>query len=72
MVSFELRVPSFGSADRNPKLETRNAEPETRNTYSWATSEGGVIIERRGLRVLVLEGIPAGDISADLLDSFWG
>ncbi len=45
---------------RNSKLETPNSEPETRNVYSWSTSEGEVVIELRGLRVVILEGVPEG------------
>ncbi len=51
----------------NSKPETRNAEPETRNIYSWATSEGRVVIQRHGQRVVILEGVPAGTDSNSLL-----
>ena len=57
----ELRYPGAKRLDRsNLKLETRNSEPETRNIYSWTTSEGTVVTELRGLRVVILEGVPAG------------
>ena len=51
--------------------ETRNSEPETRNIASWATSEGSVVIELRGLRVVILEGIPEGVDSNALLKALW-
>ena len=54
---------------RNSEPGTRNWEPKTRNIYSWATSEGGVVIELRGLRVVVLEGVPDGVDSTALLKS---
>ena len=57
----ELRYPGAKRLERsNLKLETRNSEPETRNVSSWTTSEGTVVTELRGLRVVVLEGVPAG------------
>jgi hypothetical protein len=55
----ELRYPGsrqLGSADSI----TRNSKLETRNSLSWQTTEGRVIIELRGLRVLILEGVPEG------------
>lgn len=53
------------------ELETRNSEPKARNSYSWQTSEGGVVIERRGLRVVILEGGPVGVDSNALLKALW-
>ncbi len=52
----ELRYPGATRLDpselkpetRNSKLETGNAESNTRNIYSWATNEGSVVIELRG------------------------
>ena len=53
------------SLKRNSELETRNSKLETANYYSWATNEGSVVIELRGPRVVILEGIPAGtDVDA--------
>ena len=69
----ELRYPGATRLDpsgqkpetRNSKLETGNAEPNVRNIYSWATNEGSVVMELRGPRVVILEGIPAGtDVDA--------
>jgi len=59
----ELRYQGAKSLDLD---ETRNSKPETRNSYSWQTSEGRVNIELDGSRVLILEGVPRG-IAADLL-----
>ena len=50
-----------------PNVEggTQNSKVEARNSYSWQTDEGAVTIEVRGLRVMVLEGVPPSvDLSA--------
>jgi hypothetical protein len=73
----ELRYPGARQLDssaleletRNSKLETQNSQPESRTIYSWKTSEGGVVIELRGLRVVLLEGMPEGVDSNALLKS---
>ncbi|HYE66034.1 MAG TPA: hypothetical protein VD966_10650 [Pyrinomonadaceae bacterium] len=39
---------------------------------SWRTGEGGVIIERRGSRVLVVEGVPEKADVTELLKALWG
>src|SRR6266536_2021453 len=66
----ELRYPGAKRLDSTTqKLETRSPKPETGNLYSWETSEGGVIVELRGQRVVILEGIPAGVESETLLKS---
>ncbi|MEK6281361.1 MAG: hypothetical protein AABN95_13490 [Acidobacteriota bacterium] len=44
--------------------DSQNPTPET--VRRWQTAEGGVIVELRGARVLVLEGIPAG-VDANVL-----
>ena len=42
------------------------------NTHlSWQTSEGRVVIELRGLRVLVIEGIPEGVDAYTLVKVLW-
>jgi hypothetical protein len=68
----ELRYPDAKRLDSSDlKLESRNSKPETRNSYSWETNEGGVIIELRGLRVVILEGIPH-DVDANaLMKTIW-
>lgn len=68
----ELRYPGAKRLDPSElKLETRNSQPETRNIYAWATSEGSVVVELRGLRVVILEGIPEGVDSSALLKALW-
>ena len=55
----ELRYPGakrIDSAGSQP--EPRNPKLETGLSYSWQTSEGKVVIELRGLRVTILEGVP--------------
>jgi hypothetical protein len=63
----ELRYPGakrINSSDSEP--ETQDSKLETRNSYSWQTSDGGVVLELRGQRVVILEGIPQG-IDAETL-----
>jgi hypothetical protein len=38
---------------------------------AWQTSEGGVVMELRGSRVIILEGIPEGVDSSTLLKVLW-
>jgi hypothetical protein len=57
----ELRYPGarkLDSADLEPG--TRNSIFETQHSDSWQTKEGAVAIEIRGLRVIILEGVPDG------------
>lgn len=42
-----------------------------RESVNWATSEGGVILELHGNRVLMIEGLPASADKSALLKSFW-
>ena len=66
----ELRYPGATRLDPSDlKLETRNPKLETQNIYSWSTSEGEVVIELRGVRVVILEGIPEGVDANALLKS---
>lgn len=51
--------------------ETQNSKLETRNRYSWQTSEGAVTIELRGSRVVILEGVPGGVSSDGLREILW-
>ncbi|HEV7472906.1 MAG TPA: hypothetical protein VGN90_02585 [Pyrinomonadaceae bacterium] len=57
----------LGSSDS--KLDPRNAAPGTRTSYSWTTDEGNVLIELRGVRVVILEGVPESVDSNALLKS---
>lgn len=57
----ELRYPGATRIDSSDlKPETGNLKLEPRNFYSWQTSEGKVTMERRGLRVFIVEGVPEG------------
>jgi hypothetical protein len=68
----ELRYPDGKQLDSgDPRQLTRNSKPETRNLYSWDTSEGRVIAELRGSRVVILEGVPGGVDANALIRAFW-
>ncbi len=41
------------------------------SVYEWRTSEGNVIIERRGARVAILEGVPKRADAKKLRRTFW-
>ncbi|HYU98298.1 MAG TPA: hypothetical protein VE977_05690, partial [Pyrinomonadaceae bacterium] len=67
----ELRYPGakrIDSAGSQP--EPRNPKLETALSYSWQTSEGKVVIELRGLRVAILEGVPEGVEPGTLMREF--
>src|SRR6185503_14534333 len=67
----ELRYPGaqrIDSAGSHP--ETRNQKLENNLSYSWQTSEGIVVIEVRGLRVTILEGVPEGVEPSNLMKEF--
>ncbi|MEP6742148.1 MAG: DUF6782 family putative metallopeptidase [bacterium] len=49
----------------------QNSEFRTQNSISWQTSEGQVIMELRGLRVSIIEGVPAGADANALLKALW-
>jgi hypothetical protein len=50
----ELRYPGA------THLDSADLKLQTPDVYSCQTSEGGVVIERRGLHVLIIEGVPQG------------
>ncbi|MGH9872314.1 MAG: hypothetical protein ACRD9S_07595 [Pyrinomonadaceae bacterium] len=64
----ELRYP--GAKELEPDASTQNSKLETRNSYSWQTSEGLVTVELRGLRMVILEGVPEGVETSLLLRVF--
>jgi hypothetical protein len=67
----ELRYPgATPTSSSDSKLGIRNSEP-TRGLYSWDTSEGSLVIELRGQRVVILEGIPAGVDAKALAGALW-
>lgn len=57
----ELRYPDarrvVSSNSQNGTLKSKTA---TSNYHSWTTSEGGVVVQLRGTRVTILEGVPEG------------
>jgi len=64
----DLRYPEAKRLDsKDSSDETRNSKRETRNSLSWQTSQGEVVIELRGQRVVVVEGIPRGVEASVLL-----
>jgi hypothetical protein len=59
---------------RYPNATPTNPAPNSRSLYpqsSWGTSEGGVVIELRGKRVLVMEGVPDGINAGILAKALW-
>lgn len=57
----ELRYPDAKRLDPSDlKLAPGKTASESGKIYSWSTSEGSVVIELRGLRVMILEGVPEG------------
>jgi hypothetical protein len=61
----ELRYPGA------KRLEPANSvTPNSEREMSWQTSEGLVTIELRGLRVVILEGVPEGVDSSSLMRAF--
>jgi hypothetical protein len=68
----QLRYPDAARMDLPASEDqTRNPQLETRNSYSRRTSEGTVVIELRGNRVLILEGVPDRVDSNALRRSLW-
>ena len=71
----------FDAYAKRTKLRYPNATPTNPATdsglpspslgQSWRTSEGGVLIELRGSRVLVVEGVPDGINAAILAKALW-
>jgi hypothetical protein len=71
LASSGLKVSIRKSEPEPRNSEPRNSQPETRNLYSWSTNEGRVVMELRGLRVMILEGIPEGVDVESLRESLW-
>ena len=63
----ELRY-SEAKVLKGSNAEAGDSKPESRTSYSWETNEGAVTIELRGLRVVILEGIPDGADANALLN----
>lgn len=60
------RLESQSSEDQN-----RNATAQTPRSRSWSTNEGPVVIELRGARVLILEGLPGRMDSKSVIKALW-
>lgn len=66
----KLRYPDAKRADSSdPERDPGNSRAPTYKLLSWLTGEGKVVIQLRGSRVLVLEGIPEGVDENVLLNS---
>lgn len=64
----KLRYPNVKGVDQpNSEDQTRNSKPQTQNFCSWQTNEGQVVLELRGLRVTIIEGLPQQIDVNDLL-----
>lgn len=60
------------TALRYPGAQVAGGQPEEAGLRrAWRTNEGGVRIERRGPRVLILEGLPATASADALLATLW-
>ena len=67
----ELRYPGAKRLDStDSQNETRNPKLETRNSYSWQTSEGEIVMELHGINVVILEGVPDGVDAGALMKTF--
>jgi hypothetical protein len=59
-----LRYPN---ATELESQKTDDSRLSTVDSHSWQTNEGGVRIELKGTRVVILEGVPRGADSDQLL-----
>ncbi|MEP6718600.1 MAG: hypothetical protein ABJB21_05630 [bacterium] len=64
---MRLRYAGAKAVEQSNEDQTRNSKRETRNLYAWQTSEGRVVMELRGVRVTIIEGIPSQVGTNDLL-----
>ena len=56
-------------ADSNLSETTSLAVKADGNRHQWSTSEGGVVIELRGKRIMILEGVPQTAKAAELAEA---
>ena len=61
----------LGSGRTQSFNHLQDARPAAAEKHGWRTSEGTVITELRGSRVLILEGIPEGGDYKALLKGLW-
>ena len=59
------------ATDVPPSVAVPRTEKAENERHTWQTSEGSVIAELRGKRVLILEGIPNSTDSKSLLRTLW-
>ena len=57
--------------ERRYKTATHLSTTESTTDKNWRTDEGNVIMQRRGMRVLVVEGIQQGKDAGALLTKLW-
>ena len=50
--------------------EAKESRPDD-NRFEWRTSTGGVVLEKRGSRVAIVEGVPASADASKLLRTIW-
>jgi hypothetical protein len=62
------RYPGAKATDVNSSPEQGNSDNDK---HVWETDEGGVLVEMRGSRVLILEGLPESADSKALLRTIW-
>lgn len=60
------------TARRYPEAKTVvDRTPQAGNSQEWQTSEGNVLLERRGDRVLIMEGLPVGVTARGVARNIW-
>ncbi|PYS48838.1 MAG: hypothetical protein DMF68_11915 [Acidobacteria bacterium] len=67
-------VEFFNAYAKRTELRYKSAEAlpvKTEDEKAWRTDEGNVIMQRRGQRVLILEGIPEGKDARTLTAKLW-
>ena len=50
--------------------DAKESRPDD-NRFEWRTSTGGVVLEKRGSRVAIVEGVPASTDANKLLNAIW-
>jgi len=67
----KLRYPGAKQVNSHLGEGEPDAKRETHSSLSWTTSEGVVVIELRGARVVILEGIPEQTDLRSIVDTSW-
>jgi hypothetical protein len=55
----------------NAKAKAVASQPGQTDRHEWSTSEGGVAVELRGKRVLIVEGVPGNTNANALTKALW-